>query len=76
MAEETTRAVQTLISRHACPEKILSDKGTSFTSNQFGKVCKQYSIQHIQSTAFHHQTIRKVERFHKFMEKSLLTIIK
>ena len=74
-AQETTRAFQIFITRHECPDKIITDKGTSFMSNTFAKLWKQYNIGHIQSTAYHHQTIGKVERFHKFMENSLSTLI-
>ena len=74
-AQETTRAFQIFITRYACPNKIITDKGTSFMSNAFAKLCKQYNIEHIQSSAYHHQTIGKVERFHKFMENSLSTLI-
>ena len=75
-AEETTKAFQILVTRHSCSVKVLSDRCTSFTSKLFAKVCKKYGVTHILSSAYHHQTIGKVERFHKFMENSLSTMIK
>jgi transposase InsO family protein len=75
-AEETTKAFQILITRHSCPTKVLTDRGTSFTSKLFAKICMKYGVVHVLSSAYHHQTIGKVERFHKFMENSLSTIIK
>ena len=76
-AEELSHAFQrVIIARHACPTKLLTDQGTNFTSNLFAKVCKKFNIEHILSSAYHHQTIGKVERFNKFMENSLSTIIK
>jgi hypothetical protein len=36
----------------------------------------KYGVIHVLSSAYHHQTIGKVERFHKFMENSLSTMIK
>jgi hypothetical protein len=35
-----------------------------------------YGVSHVLSSTYHYQTIGKVERFHKFMENSLSTIIK
>jgi hypothetical protein len=55
------------IARHSCPNKILT---------RFKRVCEQYRIHHLVSSAYHHQTIGRVERFHKFMENSLSTVIK
>ena len=75
-ALETGLALQTIISRHSCPSTVLTDQGTNFMSTLFGKVCKTYGIKHITSSSYHHQTIGKVERFHKYMENSLSTIVK
>jgi hypothetical protein len=38
-AEETTKAFQILVTRRSCPIKVLSDRGTSFTSKLFAYVC-------------------------------------
>jgi hypothetical protein len=75
-AEETTKAFQILITRHSCPTKVLTDRNTSFTSKLFAKICMKYGVVHVLSSAYFLQTIGKVERFHKFMENSLSTIIK
>ena len=75
-AEETTIAFQKIITRHSCPKKVITDQGTNFMSSIFSAICRQYDIHHIQSSAYHHQTIGKVERFHKFMENSLSTLVK
>jgi hypothetical protein len=48
---------------------------TNFTSQLF-KVYIQYKIRQILSSAYHHQTIGKIERFRKFMENALSTIIR
>jgi hypothetical protein len=70
-AVETTKAFQEFITRHSCPQKVLSDRGTSFTSELFNRVCKRFGIGHLLSSAYHHQTIGKVERFHKFLYRRL-----
>jgi transposase InsO family protein len=62
---------------HACPQEFLTDRGTNFNSKTFDAVySKQFHIKHTMSSAYHHQTVGKVERFHKFMENSLSTIVK
>jgi transposase InsO family protein len=50
-AEETTKAFQILITRHSCPTKVLTDRGTSFTSKLFAKICMKYGIIHVLSSA-------------------------
>ena len=71
-ATETGLALQTITARHSCPETVLTDQGTNFVSNVF----KKKFVIPMESSAYHHQTIGKVERFHKFMENSLSTIVK
>jgi hypothetical protein len=76
-AQETCSAFfKVVIARHGCPIKVLTDQGKQFTSKLFNRICTQYHITHLESTAYHHQTNGKVERFHKFLENSLATIIK
>ena len=75
-AEEVCRAFFTLIiSRHGCPSTILTDQGRQFTSKLFAKLCQHFHIRHVESSAYHHQTNGKVERFNHFIEKSLATVI-
>ncbi len=64
-----------VISRHGCPLKVLTDKGKQFVSKLFNKICHQYNIEHLESSAYHHETNGKSERFIQFLEKSLSTII-
>ena len=76
-AEEVSKAFKkAIVSRFACPEKLLTDQGTNFMSKSFKKMCSEYGITHLQSSAYHHQTNGKVERFHKFLENSLAAVVK
>jgi transposase InsO family protein len=76
-AEETCRAFfRIIIARHGFPSKVLTDQGKQFTSKFFNWICNQFKIEYLESTAYHHQTNGKIERFHKFLENSLSTIIK
>ena len=72
-AEET--AFKRYVTRHSGQTKVLTDRDTSFTSKLFANICMRYCVIHVLSSVFHHQTIGKVERFHKFMEYSLSTIL-
>jgi transposase InsO family protein len=64
-----------IICRHGCPEKILSDKGTQFTSALFKYFCKKYSISKLQTSAFHPQTNGKIERFHRYLGAALAILV-
>ena len=76
-AIELIEAVHKIIlSRHGCPTTILTDQGTNFMSKLFEAMCRNYGINHKISTAYHHKTIGKVERFHKYMQNSLSTVVK
>ena len=47
--------------------RLLSDRGTSFTSSIIEELCKILGIQQLQTTPFHPQTIRLVERLHQMI---------
>ena len=73
--EVSSKFFRMIISRHGCPDIILTDQGKQFTSKLFNRVCKQYGIEHRESTAYHHQTNGKVEKFNQFLEKALATVV-
>ena len=71
-----TRAFfRTIISRHGCPTKLLTDLGTQFTSNLFKSVCEMLGIELLHSSAYHHQCNGKVERFNRFLVNTLGTVV-
>ncbi len=63
-----------VIFRHGCPQKVLTDQGRKFTSKAFKRICKQYGIEHVETSAYHHQTNGKLDRYPKFLENSIATI--
>ena len=65
-----------IIARHGCPESVLTDQGRQLISKQFEKLFANLGIKHAVSSAYHHQTNGKVERFNKFIENSLALLIK
>ena len=75
-ADETAQVFfRLIISRHGCPKKVLTDQGTQFTSNLFKLLCTQYGIKKLESSAYHHQTNGKAERFNRFLMNSMATQI-
>ena len=53
------------ISIFGAPARLLSDKGTSFTSSIIEELCKILGIQWLQTMPYHPQTNGLVERLHK-----------
>jgi transposase InsO family protein len=67
--EATTETValfflEQIVCRHGCPDIVMSDRGTTFTSELFQELNKQLGIDHRTSTAYHPQTQGLVERSH------------
>ncbi len=63
-----------IISRHGCPDSVLTDGGTQFTSEVFNLLCTEFGIKHLNSSAYHQQCNGKVERFNRFLKQSLATL--
>ena len=75
-AEETAQAFfRLIISRHGCPKNVLTDQGKQFTSTLFQALCSEYGIKKLESTAYHHQTNGKAERFNRFLLNAMATQI-
>lgn len=51
---------------------IKSDLGTEFINQIFQNICKYLRINHITSTAFHHETLGSIERSHRVLNEYLL----
>ena len=54
--------VNEIIPRHGAPRTLLSDRGKNFLSLLVAEVCKLYSIKKINTTSYHPQADRLVER--------------
>ena len=65
-----------IISRHTCPETVITDQGRQLVSKEFEKLLSGFGIKHRTSSAYHHQTNGKVERFNKFIENGLALMVK
>ena len=55
------------IAIYGAPARLLSDRGTSFTSSIIEELCKILGIQQLQTTPYHPQTNGLVERSHQMI---------
>ena len=53
------------ICRHGCPKKVISDRGTQFTSEVFRELCKTFKVTKLYTTPYHPQTNGVCERFNR-----------
>ena len=60
-----------IISRHGCPAKILSDRGTHFKNQMIHHLLQKFQINQLFSTPYHPQTNGLVERFNRTLCESL-----
>lgn len=76
-ANETAEAFyKQIIVRHGCPEKVLTDQGTQFTSALFTTLCKRYGITKVQISSRHPQANGKAERFIRYLTNAMAIVTK
>ena len=74
-AEEVIRVFfQIIVSRHGCPERLISDSGVQFTSVLMKQLCSCFNIAKIESSPYHQQANGKVEKFIGFLKKALALV--
>ena len=74
-AEEVIRSFfKIIISRHGCPEFLISDSGSTFISSKVDALCECFKIIKRESTPYHPQAHGKVEKFIYFLKRTLALI--
>ena len=53
---ETTKVLLSLFSKHGLPDKLVSDNGSEFTSDEFKEFMTNCGIFHIKTAPYHPQT--------------------
>ena len=76
MAETVAEAFKSrIITRHSCPEVLLSDNAAEFTSEILKKLCEFYEIKKVEITAYKPSSNGAVERMNKKIKDVLRTMI-
>jgi transposase InsO family protein len=58
----TIRALKGQLCRHGIAEKLRTDNGPQFSSQEFKKFCQAYNIKHVTSSLYYAQSNGEVER--------------
>jgi transposase InsO family protein len=76
-SEEVARGLfRGWISRHGCPETILSDQGSNFTSKVMNRLLGILGIDKLTTSAYHPQTNGRLKRFHRSFSPMLMNLLK
>ena len=68
---ETINALLSLFSKHGLPDKLVSDNGPQFTSDEFKEFMTNCRILHIKNAPYHPQTNGEAERLVQTFKISL-----
>nr|GEW40018.1 reverse transcriptase domain-containing protein [Tanacetum cinerariifolium] len=74
-ARVVVKFLKSLFARFGTPQAIISDRGTYFCNEQFGKVMLKYGVTHHLSTAYHPQTSGRVEVSSRGLKRILERIV-
>ncbi|GKC16291.1 reverse transcriptase domain-containing protein [Tanacetum coccineum] len=70
-ARVVVKNLKSFFTRFGTPRAIISDRGTHFCNDQFGKVMLKYGVTHRLSTAYHPQTSGRVEVSNRGLKRIL-----
>ncbi|KRT84965.1 hypothetical protein AMK59_1319 [Oryctes borbonicus] len=74
-AEGTVTGMERFIERFGAPGRIISDRGTSFTSRSFENMCSRHGIRHTLNSSRHPQANGLVERLNATLVPMMQTAI-
>ena len=66
---------ESIICRHGCPNRILSDRGTHFNNRIVAALMNRFQIKHHFSTPYHPQTNGLVERYNRTLCETLAKLV-
>ena len=62
---------ESIICRHGCPKRLLSDRGVQFLSNLVKSICNILNVKQAFTSGYHPQTNGQTERIHRFIGAAL-----
>ena len=73
-SKSIVKILMNIFARHGYPEKIVSDNGPQFVSQEFNRflICKR--IKHVRSSPYFPRSNRKIERFHRYLGKNFQAV--
>ena len=74
-ALETAKKLVEYISRHGCPESILSDQGKNFQSELITELWELLDVHQLKTTAYHPQCNGQTERLNRTLQNMLANYI-
>lgn len=69
--DKITKCLLDWISHYGCPEVIISDRGTNFTSDTFSDLCRRLHVTRRTTTAYRPQSDGLVERLNRTLKQML-----
>ena len=67
--------VEHVVLRHGCPNQILSDRGSQFTSKLFRRIASRLGIKKVFTSPYHPQTNGQVERHNRYIAAALTAYV-
>ena len=67
----TIKALMKVFCTHGIPERLVSDNGPQFTSEEFADFCKANGISHTFSPPYHPSTNGEAERFVQTFKRNM-----
>lgn len=74
-ANEVIASLESLFDNFGIPERIISDRGTAFSSNRFAELVAEKQIKHIMTAVASPWANGQVERVNRFMKSTLAKVI-
>lgn len=75
-AETTCKAFMEIgICVYGVPKKLVTDRGTNFTSKLFEHLCKLLRVEQVQTSAYHPQSNGALERCHRTLKEYLRSYV-